>query len=309
MLLLDARPPGRPSPARTRPTPATPTAAAPAPANTAYVIYTSGSTGRPKGVMVSHKGVPSLATAQIERFGMDAASRLLQFASFSFDATVSELTTTLLAGATLVLAPAEGPLAGPDLAELLARQDVTHVTLPPAALNAFPDGVGLPDGTTLVVAGEAASGELVARWSPGRRMINAYGPTEATVCVAMSEPLAGEEQPPIGRPLDNTRVYVLDAGLRLAPPGVVGELYVAGAGLARGYLGRAGLTSERFIADPFGARGRGCTARATWCGGVRTAIWSTSDAPTTRSRSAVSASSSVRSRPRSPLSPASPRQR
>ncbi|MDL2082189.1 amino acid adenylation domain-containing protein [Streptomyces sp. GXMU-J15] len=225
------------------------------PHNTAYVIYTSGSTGRPKGVMVSHTGIHSLAVAQIERFGIDASSRLLQFASFSFDAAVSELATTLLAGAALVLGPADGPLAGPELARLLSRQRVTHVTLPPAALHAFPEGIGLPDGCTLVVAGEAVSGELAAQWSQGRRMINAYGPTESTVCVAMSEPLAGGDQPPIGRPIMNTRVYVLDASLRPVPVGVVGELYVSGAGLARGYLGQRGLTAERFVADPYGEPG------------------------------------------------------
>ncbi|WP_033334490.1 AMP-binding protein, partial [Streptomyces novaecaesareae] len=127
----------------------------------AYVIYTSGSTGRPKGVVVTHRGIANLAAAQVDRFGITAGSRVLQFASLSFDAAFSELSTALLSGATVVLAPSARLMPGEPLAALLAEQAVTHVTLPPAALAQQPVDGGLPEGMTLVLAGEAAPAELV----------------------------------------------------------------------------------------------------------------------------------------------------
>jgi nonribosomal peptide synthetase DhbF len=222
------------------------------PDHAAYIIYTSGSTGAPKGVVVTHRSVENLVRAQAEVLGLGPGRRRLQFASVSFDASVSEVWTTLLSGAALVVADGSRLVPGPALVDLVRSRGITHVTLPPSLLSAVEGAGGLPDPVTLVVAGEACPPAVAERWSRDRRMLNAYGPTEATVAATVSDPLTGGGTPPIGRPLPNVRAYVLDEVLREQP---AGELYLAGAGVARGYAGRAALTAHRFVADPFGAPG------------------------------------------------------
>ncbi|GAA2410191.1 hypothetical protein GCM10010191_18690 [Actinomadura vinacea] len=226
--------------------------------NAAYVIYTSGSTGRPKGVVVTHSGVAKLVATQSERLGVGPHSRVLQFASPSFDVAFWDLCLGLLSGGRLVIVPSERRVPGPELSEYAHAHDVNFMILPPALLATMPEDCTLPADATLLAGTERVPAELVARWSPGRRMFNAYGPTEATVNSTLGEcpddPPPGSTVP-IGGPDPGTRAYVLNDALRPVPPGVTGELYLGGSGLARGYLNRPGLTAERFVADPFGAPG------------------------------------------------------
>ncbi|HEY9850992.1 MAG TPA: amino acid adenylation domain-containing protein [Leptolyngbyaceae cyanobacterium] len=218
--------------------------------NLAYTIYTSGSTGQPKGVLLAHSGLSNLVTAQIQVFNVQPNSRVLQFASLSFDASIWEVVMALMVGATLVLATRDSLLPGAALLELLRDSVITTVTLPPSILAVLP-AEELPALQTIIVAGEAVSADLVAKWSSGRRFFNAYGPTESTVCATIAECTDRSKSPPIGRPIANTQVYILDRHLQPVPIGVPGELYIGGAGLARGYLNRPELTAERFILNPF----------------------------------------------------------
>ncbi|WP_445245375.1 non-ribosomal peptide synthetase [Microcoleus sp. OTE_8_concoct_300] len=220
------------------------------PENLAYVIYTSGSTGKPKGVLVAHSGVSNLATALIRSSNVQPKSRVLQFCSLSFDGSVTELVMALLSGATMVMGTRDSLLPGANLIQLLRDFRITTVALLPSVLAVLPANE-LPALRTVIAAGEACSRELVAKWSSGRQFFNGYGPTECTVCTTIVECTDSKEAPPIGRPLPNTQVYILDAQKQLVPIGVPGELYIGGVGVTRGYLNRPELTAERFILNPF----------------------------------------------------------
>jgi amino acid adenylation domain-containing protein/non-ribosomal peptide synthase protein (TIGR01720 family) len=223
----------------------------------AYTIYTSGSTGQPKGVQLQHRGLTNLVWAQKEGFGLQARHRILQFASFSFDAAVSEIFMALCTGAELVLAPQEKLTPGVALLDLLRDEGINVVTLPPTLLSLL-EPAPLPALEIVISAGEACSWEIVDRWATGRRFINAYGPTEATVGPTFCDLNDLEKRPmtvPIGRPIGNVRAYILDSHGQLSPVGVSGELYLGGECVARGYQNQAGLTAEKFIPDPFSKNG------------------------------------------------------
>jgi amino acid adenylation domain-containing protein len=220
------------------------------PDHLAYVIYTSGSTGKPKGALLAHRGLCNLATAQIQLFDVQADSRILQFASFSFDASVWEVVLALVSGATLVMAKRESLMPGSALTRLLRDEAITMVILPPSILAVLP-AEEFPALQTIIVGGEACSAGLVARWAPLRQFFNAYGPTEATVCATVALCSDGSQKPPIGRAIANTQVYILDTENQPVPIGVPGELHIGGVGLARGYLNRPDLTEQKFIPNPF----------------------------------------------------------
>ncbi|SIT65198.1 amino acid adenylation domain-containing protein [Burkholderia sp. b14] len=218
----------------------------------AYVIYTSGSTGTPKGVMVEHRGVVNLALAQIACFGVQPTSRIVQFASFSFDASVSEIFMALGSGAALYLPPEAARQDRQALWDYLASHAITHATLPPALLQHGADLPRLGPSLTLILAGEAPSAMLVRYLADQGTVLNAYGPTETTVCATAwrgARDFNGAVS--IGRPTANTRIYLLDSYGQPVPLGAVGEIYIGGAGVARGYLNRPELTAERFVPDPF----------------------------------------------------------
>lgn len=219
------------------------------PAQLAYVIYTSGSTGQPKGVAIEHRSASSFVAAWTRLLGLCPTDRVLQYSRISFDASIDDVFVTLAAGATLVLSEVSTPLIGAELAAVLAERAITKVQLPPSVLSTLPS-CELPALRTLVAAAEACPAEAVERWAPGRQFFNGYGPTETTVIATVARCQPGQGRPPIGRPLDYAEVYVLGAERELMPCGIPGELYIGGAGVARGYLGQPELTALRFVDNP-----------------------------------------------------------
>ncbi|MFE7416391.1 amino acid adenylation domain-containing protein [Rhodococcus sp. NPDC057529] len=217
--------------------------------NAAYVIYTSGSVGAPRGITMPHRGLANHAAALRRLYAADSRSRVLMCASPSYDASIHELLVAVTAGATLVIAPP--PVrGGRAMTDLLRRERITHWTTTPA-VPAQMDPAGLPDLEVLAVAGEVCPPELVARWGVGRTVLNLYGPTEVTVWATATEALHSGSQPTIGRPIEGVSAVVLDRFLQPVPAGVVGELYLSGPGVGRGYLERPGASATRFVANPF----------------------------------------------------------
>ena len=242
-----------------------PVAGGPGARDVAYVIYTSGSTGRPKGVMAEHGGVMNFLSWHLAEFHIVAGERLLHRASASFDVSVWEIFGPLMSGAAMVVARPDGQRDPAYLARLIHEQSVNMAEFMPSMLRLFlaePAAARCRSLRQVLSGAEElppATADMFSAVLPGVMLANEYGPTETTVVATSSGPVrsnGARSRIPIGRPVWNTRAFVLDAGLGLVPPGVAGELYLAGAQLARGYLGRPGLTAERFVACPFGAAGQ-----------------------------------------------------
>jgi len=230
-------------------------------AHPAYMIYTSGSTGRPKGVVVSHAAIVNRLLWMQDQYGLDGSDRVLQKTSSSFDVSVWEFFWPLITGAALVVARPGGERDPSYLAGLIQREQVSTLHFVPSMLAEFLR-LEHPEPLTslrrVICSGEALPPDLVKRFSQVLGEVplhNLYGPTEAAVDVTSWECVPGATVVPIGKPIWNTQLYVLDSSLQLVTPGAIGDLYIAGDGLARGYRNRAGLTAERFIACPFGAPG------------------------------------------------------
>ncbi|WP_238421558.1 non-ribosomal peptide synthetase, partial [Gordonia sp. 'Campus'] len=258
-LLVDDRPDDPDGPAEPAPRPDLPSDGPTIRVDdTAYVIFTSGSTGRPKGVAVTHRGVADLVTDARRRLELTSSSRVLRFAAPGFDATVFETLIAVAAASTMVVAP-EGVSGGAELAAVISGQSVTHAAITPTALATVSDALAensFPSLAVVCVAGDVCSPELVRAWSPARTMLNLYGPTETTIWATSSAPLRPDQPITVGGPIAGMEAMVLDPRLHPVPPGVSGELYLAGPALATGYLRQTGLTAERFVAAPFGEPGQ-----------------------------------------------------
>lgn len=234
--------------------------------NLAYIIYTSGSTGTPKGVMIEHRSLVNHNLGIIRDYGLHAGDRVLQFASISFDVAAEELYPTWLSGATVVLWPGQSLVATAEFLRYVAHEQLTVLNLPTPYWHELVahlalTGEDLPACLRLVVIGsDKAQPEQYKLW---RQLVgdrvgwrNAYGPTEATITATIYQPDGSEDLDqmqivPVGRPIANAQIYLLDSYMQPVPLGIAGELYIGGGGLARGYLNRPDLTSEKFIGNPF----------------------------------------------------------
>ncbi|MEL6558318.1 MAG: amino acid adenylation domain-containing protein [Bacteroidota bacterium] len=215
----------------------------------AYVIYTSGSTGKPKGVLIEHSSICNTIQGQIELFSLSSEDNCLQFASPSFDASVWEILLTLLSGATLCIIEESEKYEIDYFVKFIEEQNITFSTLPPAFFRLL-DVEKIAGIKTLVTAGEAAPVENAQLFAKIGNYFNAYGPTETSICATIFKGTR-DTLVPIGSPIANVTAYVLNESLELVPMGAVGELFVGGSGLARGYLNQEALTAERFVANPF----------------------------------------------------------
>ncbi|GGS99118.1 MULTISPECIES: non-ribosomal peptide synthetase [Streptomyces] len=224
------------------------------PDGTAYVIYTSGSTGTPKGVALTHRNLANMVEAQRDVFAPQPSDRVLQFASIGFDACVYELAWALANGARLCTPPKEALRPGPDLSATLLAHGVTGTVLPPSALAVLGED-RYPDLRVLQVAGEPCPAGLARTWARGRRFLNVYGLTETSVWNLHARLTPDERRPPVGRPVRNSRVHVLDEHLQPVPVGVPGEICIGGLPVGRGYPGRPAATAAAFVPDPYGAPG------------------------------------------------------
>jgi amino acid adenylation domain-containing protein len=221
------------------------------PDSLAYIIYTSGSTGKPKGTLLQNRGIGNLVEVQRRTFDIQPTDRILQYASISFDASVWELVMAHLNGAALVLPSSDALIDPKALLRCMDDKRVSVATLPPSLVAVLPK-VELQQLRTIITAGESCRQESVRLWSDSHQFYNAYGPTESTVCASLKDVTGSTvSNPPIGRPLDNFRLYVLDAELEPVPVGVPGELFISSISLARGYLNQPVLTALTFLPDPF----------------------------------------------------------
>ncbi|WP_173964090.1 non-ribosomal peptide synthetase, partial [Flavobacterium collinsii] len=219
----------------------------------AYVIYTSGSTGRPKGVMIEHKNIVNFIVSQVKTFNVDSSDVILQFSNFAFDASVEQIFIALCSGSKLVLISKEKILDTDNFLNFLDDQKITHFHTTPSMLNTLVPRVDLKFLKRVIVGGEICNKDLILSWNKDYEFYNKYGPTEATITSTISfyDKCVCNFEVSIGTPVNNTRIYILDSQMSLLPIGVVGELCISGAGVARGYLNQEELTREKFIENPF----------------------------------------------------------